>query len=72
MTYASQRDSNKGAFAWSVGLLRLMCKYPMEAALTFLSEMESALLMRKSGTHTHLGPAQEIYTCDYACGPLLC
>jgi len=31
-----------------MGLLRLICKYLRAAALTFLQEMESALLVRKS------------------------
>ena len=69
MTYASQRDGNKGTFARSMGLLRLICKYPSEAALTFLQEVESLLCLGSHEQHT-LEQAREIYTRDLACNLL--
>lgn len=47
MIYASRTDSNKSTFAWSTGLRSPIHESLTEAALTFLRETQSALLMRK-------------------------
>lgn len=49
-----------------MGLLRLICKYLRAAALTFLQEMESALLVRSLEQRAP-GQAREIYTHDFTC-----
>ena len=61
------QESNKGTFARSTGLPSLACECLTGAALTFLRETQSALLLRKLCTACTPGPAREIDTCDFAC-----